>query len=165
MVFIDDILVYSKTREQYEQHLREILGALRMERLYAKFSKCDFWLREVQFLGHLVNQNGILVDPTKIEAVMQWEVSRSPSEIRSFLGLAGYYRRFIRDFSKIVVPLTKLTRKDVVFVWGPEQQASFETLRRRLCDASALALPEGVEDFVIYGHASISGLGVMLMQI
>ena len=93
IVFIDDILVYSKTREQREQHLREVLETLRTEKLYAKFSKCEFWLREVQFLGHLVNQNGILVDPAKIEAVMRWEVPRSPTEIRSFLGLAGYYRR------------------------------------------------------------------------
>ena len=117
----------------------------------------------MQFLGHLVNQKGILVDPAKIEAVMSWEVPKSPSEIRSFLGLAGYYRRFIRDFSKIVVPLTRLTRKGVVFSWGPEQQASFETLRHRLCEAPVLALPEGIEDFVVYCDASISGLGAVLM--
>ena len=91
-----------------------------MESLYAKFSKCEFWLREVQFLGHLVNQNGISIDPAKVEAVMRWEVPKSPSEIRSFLGLAGYYRRFIQDFSKIVVPLTRLTTKVMVFCWGPE---------------------------------------------
>ena len=115
IVFIDDILVYSRSREKHEEHLREILGVLRSERLYAKFSKCELWLREVQFLGHLVNQNRILVDPAKIEAIMRWEVLRSPSEIRSFMGLADYYRRFIRDFSKIVVPLTKLTRKGVNF--------------------------------------------------
>ena len=95
IVFIDDILVYSRSREQHEEHLREVLGVLRSKRLYAKFSKCDFWLREVQFLGHLVNQEGILVDPAKVEAVMSWEVPRSPTEIWSFLGLAGYYRRFI----------------------------------------------------------------------
>ena len=110
IVFIDDILVYSRSREQHEEHLREVLEVLRSEKLYAKFSKCDFWLREVQFLGHVVNQKGILVDPAKVEAVMSWEVPKSPSEIRSFLGLAGYYRRFIKDFSKIVVPLTRLTR-------------------------------------------------------
>ena len=118
IVFIDDILVYSKTREQHEEHLREVLSTLRRESLYAKFSKCEFWLREVQFLGHLVNQNGISVDPAKVKAVIQWEILRTPSEIRSFLGLAGYYRRFIQDFSKIVVPLTRLTRKVVVFRWG-----------------------------------------------
>ena len=106
IVFINDILVYSKTQEQHEEHLREVLEVLRRERLFAKFSKCEFWLHEVQFLGHLVNQKGILVDLTKIEAVMQWEVPKSPSEIRSFLGLVGYYRRFIQDFSKIAVPLT-----------------------------------------------------------
>ena len=115
IVFIDDILVYSKTRDHHEEHLRELLEVLRRERLYAKFSKCEFWLREVQFLGHLVNQDGILVDLAKVEAVMQWETPRPPSDIRSFLGLAGYYRRFIRDFSKIAVPLTRLTRKAVDF--------------------------------------------------
>ncbi|XP_052622433.1 uncharacterized protein LOC128127784, partial [Lactuca sativa] len=146
IVFIDDILV------------------LRSEKLYAKFSKCEFWLREVQFLGHVVNQKGILVDPAKVEAVMSWEVPKSPSEIRSFLGLAGYYRRFIKDFSKIAVPLTRLTRKGVTFSWGPEQQTSFETLRQRLCEAPILALPEGMEDFVVYCDASISGLGAVLMQ-
>ena len=115
IVFINDILVYSKTQEEHEEHLREVLETLRRESLYAKFSKCEFWLREVQFLGHLINQNGISVDPAKVEAVMRWEVPKSPSEIRSFLGLAGYYRRFIQDFSKIAIPLTRLTRKAVVF--------------------------------------------------
>lgn len=118
IVFIDNILVYLRSREQHEEHLREILGVLRSERLYAKFSKCEFWLREVQFLGHLVNQNGILVDPAKIEAVMRWEVPRSPTKIRIFLGLAGYYRRFINDFSKIAVPLTKMTRKGCCIFMG-----------------------------------------------
>ena len=115
-------------------------------------------------MGHIVNQDGILVDPAKIEAVMSWEVPRSPSEIRSFLGLAGYYRRFIRDFSKIVVPLTRLTRKGVAFSWGPEQPASFETLRQRLCEAPMLALPEGMEDFVVYCDASISRWGAVTPQ-
>ena len=95
IVFIDDILVYSKTQEEHEEHLREVLETLRRENLYAKFSKCDFWLHEVQFLGHLINQNGISVDPAKVEAVMRWEVPKSPSEIWSFLGLADYYHRFI----------------------------------------------------------------------
>ena len=115
IVFIDDILVYSRSREQHEEHLREILGVLRSERLYAKFSKCEFWLREVQFLGHLVNQNGILVDPAKIEAIMRWEVPRSPTEIRSLLGLDGYYQRFVKYFSKIVVPLNRLAWKGIAF--------------------------------------------------
>ena len=115
-------------------------------------------------MGHLVNQNGILVDPAKNEVVMSWEVSRSPTDIRSFLGLVGYYQRFIRDFSKIAVALTKLTQKGVAFVWGPDLQISFETLRQRFCEAPMLALPEEMEDFVVYCDASISELGEMLMQ-
>ena len=115
IVFIDDILVYSKTQEQHKEHLREVLEVLRREKRFAKFSKREFWLHEVQFLGHLVNQKGILVDLAKIKVVMQWEVPKSPSEIRSFLGLSGYYRRFIQDFSKIAVPLTRLMRKGWIY--------------------------------------------------
>ncbi|KAI3522357.1 hypothetical protein L1887_00076 [Cichorium endivia] len=164
IVFIDDILVYSKTQEEHEGHLRQVLEVLRQEKLYAKFAKCDFWLQEVQFLGHLVNQNGIMVDPTKVEIVLKWEVPKTPSEIRSFLGLAGYYRRFIQDFSKIAVPLTQLTKKGVAFKWGNNQQRAFETLRQKLCEAPVLTLPEGVEDMVVYCDASLHGLGAVLMQ-
>ncbi|CAH1431601.1 unnamed protein product [Lactuca virosa] len=164
IVFIDDILVYSKNKKQHEDYLREVLETLRNEKIYAKFSKYEFWLHEVQFLGHLVNQKGILVDPTKIKVVMQWEVPRSPSEIQIFLGLAGYYRRFIENFSRIAAPMTKLTKKTVTFRWGPEQQATFKTLRKRLCEAPILTLLEGVDDFVGYCDASITGLGAMLMQ-
>ena len=92
-----------------------MLETLRRERIFARFSNCEFWLRGVQFLGHLVNQKDIPVDLAKIEVVMQWEIPRSPTEIRSFLGLAGYYRRFIRDYSEITVPLTRLTKKSVAF--------------------------------------------------
>ena len=90
IVFIDDILIYSKNKQEHERHLQEVLETLKREKLYAKFSKCDFWSREVQFLGHVVTREGIKVDPAKIEAVMKWETPRSPTEIRSFLGLAGY---------------------------------------------------------------------------
>jgi hypothetical protein len=164
IVFIDDILVYSKSKKEHEAHLREVLEVLRREKLYAKFSKCEFWLREVQFLGHVVNQKGIMVDPAKITAVMRWEVPKTPTEIRSFLGLAGYYRRFIKDFSRIALPLTKLTKKSTAFSWGEGQQKSFEELRRRLCEAPVLTLPEGIEDLVVYCDASHQGLGAVLMQ-
>ncbi|KAJ9553199.1 hypothetical protein OSB04_017244 [Centaurea solstitialis] len=164
IVFIDDILIYSRTKEEHVAHLREVLEVLRRERLYAKFSKCAFWLQEVQFLGHLVNREGIKVDPAKIEAVMSWEVPKTPSEIRSFLGLAGYYRRFIQDFSRIAVPLTRLTKKSEPYVWDPDQQSAFETLRQRLCEAPVLTLPEGVEDMTVYCDASHLGLGCVLMQ-
>ncbi|KAJ0587246.1 putative nucleotidyltransferase, Ribonuclease H [Helianthus annuus] len=122
IVFIDDILIYSKSKTEHTQHLRSVLELLQGNRLYAKFSKCEFWLEEVQFLGHIVNSQGIHVDPAKIEVVKSWVTPKSPSDVRSFLGLAGYYRRFIADFSKIVVPLTSLTYKDKPFIWGTKQE-------------------------------------------
>ncbi|KAJ9545544.1 LOW QUALITY PROTEIN: hypothetical protein OSB04_025251 [Centaurea solstitialis] len=160
IVFIDDILIYSKSKEDHVWHLREVDFA--REQLYAKFSKCDFWLQEVQVLGHLVNQEGIKVDPAKVEAVMKWEIPKSPTEIRSFLALAGYYRWFIQDFSKIAVPLTKLIRKNVGFALEEEQQSAFETLRQNLCEAPVLTLPEGVEDMIVYCDASYDGLGCVI---
>ncbi|KAJ0910150.1 putative nucleotidyltransferase, Ribonuclease H [Helianthus annuus] len=164
IVFIDDILVYSKSEAEHVCHLREILDTLRREKLYAKFTKCAFWLREVQFLGHLISADGVLVDPSKIEAVTKWNPPRNPSEIRSFLGLAGYYRRFIQDFSKIALPLTKLTRKEEKFVWGIKQEEAFQTLKEKLTHAPVLTLPEGTEDMVVYSDASQLGLGCVLMQ-
>ncbi|GKE32764.1 putative nucleotidyltransferase, ribonuclease H, partial [Tanacetum coccineum] len=164
IVFIDDILIYSKTKEDHEVHLGLVLELLRKEKLYAKFSKCKFWLQEVHFLGHVVNQNVIHVDPSKIEAVKNWKTPTTPSEIRSFLGLAGYYRWFIANFSKIAKPLTSLTQKNQKYVWGVEQEEAFQTLKNNLCDAPILTLPDGVEDFVVYYDASNQGLGCVLMQ-
>ncbi|KAJ9567039.1 hypothetical protein OSB04_003005 [Centaurea solstitialis] len=153
-----------KSEEEHATHLREILELLRKERLYAKFSKCKFWLRQLQFLGHVISGDGVSVDSTKIEAIQKWEQPKNPSEVRSFLGLAGYYRRFIRDFSKIAVPLTSLTRKDVKFEWTEAQDKAFQTLKDCLTNAPILALPEGSEDFVVYSDASLLGLGCVLMQ-
>ncbi|GJR91646.1 putative reverse transcriptase domain-containing protein [Tanacetum coccineum] len=164
IVFIDDILIYSKTREEHVEHLRLVLELLKKEKLYAKFSKCEFWLREVQFLGHVINGNGIHVDPSKIEAVKNWKAPRTPTEVRSFLGLAGYYRRFIENFSKIAKSLTILTQKCKTFDWGEEQELAFQTLKDKLCNAPVLALPDGPEDFVVYCDASGIGLGCVLMQ-
>ena len=115
MVFIDDILVYSKDAQEHEQYLRIVLQMLREKMLYAKLSKCDFWLKEVSVLGHIVLAEGIRVDPTKIEAVVNWKPPRNVTEVRSFLSLAGYYRRFVRGFSVIASPLTKLLRKGIKF--------------------------------------------------
>nr|GEV10096.1 putative reverse transcriptase domain-containing protein [Tanacetum cinerariifolium] len=141
IVFIDDILIYSKTREDHVEHLRLVLELLKREKLYAKFSKCEFWLREVHFLGHVISGNGIHVDPSKIEAVKNWKAPRTPSEVRSFLGLAGYYRRFIEKFSKIAKSLTILTQKCKTFDWGEEQENASQTLKDKLCNAPVLALP------------------------
>ncbi|GKD77173.1 putative reverse transcriptase domain-containing protein [Tanacetum coccineum] len=126
IMFINDILIYSKTKEDHEVPLGLVLELLRKEKLYAKFSKCEFWLQNVHFLGHVVNQNGIHVDPSKIEAVNNWKTPTTPFEIRSFFGLAGYYRRFIANFSKIAKPLTSLTQKNQKYVWGVEQEEAFQ---------------------------------------
>ncbi|XP_073024290.1 uncharacterized mitochondrial protein AtMg00860-like [Primulina eburnea] len=164
IVFIDDILIYSKSKEEHSHHLRTVLQTLQDRRLYAKFSKCDFWLDRVAFLGHIVSQNGLEVDPSKVEAVRDWPVPKSVTEIRSFLGLAGYYRKFIQGFSSIAVPMTALTKKNAKFVWGPECQESFDRLKQALTTAPVLAMPSGQGEFVVYTNASKLGLGAVLMQ-
>ncbi|GJV32083.1 putative reverse transcriptase domain-containing protein [Tanacetum coccineum] len=164
IVFIDDILIYSKTQEEHVEHLRLVLELLKREKLYAKFSKCEFWLREVQFLRHVINGNEIHVDPSKIEAVKNWKAPRTPTEVRSFLGLGGYYRRFIENFSKIAKSLTILPQKSKTFNLGEEQEYAFQTLKDKLCNAPVLALPNGSEDFVVYCDAFGIGLGCVLMQ-
>ncbi|GJR49256.1 reverse transcriptase domain-containing protein [Tanacetum coccineum] len=141
-----------------------ILELLRKEKLYAKFSKCDFWIHIVQFLGHLIDSQGLHVDPAKIEAVKNWTSPTTPTEVRQFLGLAGYYRRFIEGFSKIAKPLTKLTQKNKSYIWGEEQESAFQLLKQKLCEAPILALPEGNDNFVVYCDASLQGLGAVLMQ-
>ncbi|GJU85397.1 putative reverse transcriptase domain-containing protein [Tanacetum coccineum] len=120
--------------------------------------------RSVQFLGHVIDSQGIHVDPAKIESIKDWASPKSPTEIRQFLGLAGYYRRFIEGFSKIAKPMTKLTQKKVKFEWGDKQETTFQLLKQKLCSAPILALPEGSKDFIVYCDASIKGLGAVLMQ-
>ncbi|GKC52871.1 reverse transcriptase domain-containing protein [Tanacetum coccineum] len=164
IVFIDDILIYSRNKEEHADHLRIILELLRKEKLYAKFSKCDFWISIVQFLGHLIDSQGLHVDPAKIEAVKNWASPTTPIEIRQFLRLVGYYRRFIKDFSKIANSLTELTQKNKKYIWGKDQETAFQLLKQKLCEAPILALPEGNDDFVVYCDASLQGLGAVLMQ-
>ncbi|GKC11506.1 putative reverse transcriptase domain-containing protein, partial [Tanacetum coccineum] len=129
IVFNDDILIYSKSKEEHEEHLKLILELLKKEELYAKFSKCDFWLSKVQFLGHVIDSEGVHVDPTKIESIKDWASLKTPTEIRQFLGLAGYYRRFIEGFSKIAKPMTKLTQKSVKYEWVEKEEATFQLLK------------------------------------
>ncbi|GJS16726.1 putative reverse transcriptase domain-containing protein [Tanacetum coccineum] len=164
IVFIDDILIYSKNKEEHGEHLKTILNLLRSEKLYAKFLKCDFWLDSVQFLGHVIDSSGVHVDPAKIEAIKNWAAPTTPTEVRQFLGLAGYYRRFIKEFSLISKPLTKLTQKNKPYVWGDDEEEAFQTLKLKLCSAPILSLPEGSEDFVVYYDASLKGFGAVLMQ-
>jgi len=164
VVFIDDILVYSKDEEEHAAHLRLVLQKLREHKLYAKRSKCDFWLKEVSFLGHVVSEGGVSVDPSKVKDVLNWNPPTNVGEIRSFLGLAGYYRRFIEGFSKLAKPMTALLEKGAKFVWSERCQANFEELKKRLTTAPVLVLPDLSKKFSIYCDASLMGLGCVLMQ-
>ncbi|GJU80451.1 putative reverse transcriptase domain-containing protein [Tanacetum coccineum] len=158
IVFVDDILIYSKSEREHREHLKLILELLKREELYAKVLKCDFWLLKVQFLGHVIDSEGIHVDPAKIKSIKDWASPKTPTEIRQFLGLAGYYRRFIEGFSKIAKPMTKLTQKSAKFDWGEKEEAAFQLLKVKLCSAPILALLEGSENFVVYCDASHKGL-------
>ena len=142
VVFVDDILIYSQLEWEHEYHLRIVLQLLRDHQLYAKFSKCEFWLTEVKFLGHVVSASGVSVDPEKVEVVMSWERPKSVFEIRSFLGLAGYYKIFIKDFSRIAAPMTWLTRKEVKFDWDDRCEEAFQELKMRLTSAPILIVPD-----------------------
>nr|GEZ17605.1 putative reverse transcriptase domain-containing protein [Tanacetum cinerariifolium] len=164
IVFIDDILIYSKNKEEHGEHLKTILNLLRSEKLYAKFLKCDFWLDSMQFLSHVIDSSGVHVDPAKIEAIKNWVAPTTPTEVRQFLGLTGYYRRFIKEFPLISKPLTKLTQKNKSYVWGDDEEEAFQTLKLKLCSAQILSLLEGSEDFVVYCDASLKGFGDFLMQ-
>jgi hypothetical protein len=164
VVFIDDILVYSKSVEEREQHLRVVLGKLRARKLYTKFSKCEFWLEKISFLGHILTAEGVAVDTGKVETVSNWQQPTNVSEIRNFLGLEGYIRRFIEGFSKFARPMTELLRKEKKFDWTESCERSFQELKRRLTTALVLTLPDIQRDFLVYCDASRQGLGCVLMQ-
>jgi hypothetical protein len=164
VVFIDDILVYSKSEHEHTEHLHIVLQRLRDHRLYAKLSRCDFWLREIKFLGHTISQDGISVDPEKVQEVMDWKPPTTVRQIRSFLGLAGYYRRFIPNISRIAKPMTELLKKGVKYDWSQKCEDAFHTLRRHLTTAPVLAQPDNTKPFEVYCDASDTGLGCVLMQ-
>ncbi|GJY06075.1 putative reverse transcriptase domain-containing protein [Tanacetum coccineum] len=151
-------------KKEHEEHLKAVLELLKKEKWYDKFSKCEFLIPKVQFLDHMIDSQGIHVDRAKIESIKDWESPKMPTMIRQFLGLAGYYQRFIKGFSKIAKSMTKLTQKGVKFDWGDKQEAAFQLLKQKLCSAPILALPEEREDFVVYCDASHKGLGAVLMQ-
>nr|GEZ93164.1 putative reverse transcriptase domain-containing protein [Tanacetum cinerariifolium] len=156
--------MYSKTKEEHEEHLLFVLGTLRQNKLYTKFSKCEFWLGQVAFFGHIMSADVITIDPAKVEAITKWPRPKIMTEFISFLGLAGYYRRFVEGFSCLALPLTKLIRKGEKFVWDEEREKSFEELKKRLVFAPILTLPSGSGGFQIYSDASKNGLGCVLMQ-
>jgi hypothetical protein len=164
VVFIDDILVYSRSEEAYEGHLRLVLQKLRDHKLYAKLSKCEFWLKQVAFFGHVISKGGIFVDPSKVQDVLSWKAPTSVSDIQSFLGLAGYYRRFIEGFSKISKSMTEFLKKDKRFEWTSACETSFQELKKRLTTVPVLVMPDMEKPFFIYCDASGQGLGCVLMQ-
>jgi hypothetical protein len=158
VVFIDDILIYSKSREDHEHHLWIILGRLRTHQLYAKLSKCEFWLEKIALLGHILMAEGIEVDPSKVEAVSKWKQPSNVSEVRSFLRMAGYYRHFIKGFSSIARPMTELLKKENKFVWTPKCEESFQVIKKKLTTAPVLTLPDIHQSFIILCDASRQGL-------
>src|SRR5574338_502890 len=164
LIFIYDILIYSKTVEEHKSHLHLVLSRLGEKDLKAKFSKCVFWKEEVHFLGHVISAKGISVNPNKIVAIQAWKRPSTVGEVRSFMGMAGYYRRFIKDYSKMSSPLTNLTRKNQPFIWTEKCEQAFSRIKEALVNVPVLRVPEGNENLVVYTDASGSGLGAVLMQ-
>jgi hypothetical protein len=164
VIFVDDILVYSKSEAEHEKHLKLVLQRLREHKLYAKLSKCKFWIDKVPFLGHVISKGGIVVDPGKVKDVFDWVVPHTVKEVRSFPGLAGYYRMFIENLSKIAKPLTSLLEKGVDFSWTDECQMAFKELKKRLTTAPVLTLPDQSKRFTVYCDASRDGPGCVVMQ-
>lgn len=164
LVFIDDILIYSKTEEEHAEHLRIVLEILRRNILFAKFSKCHFLVKEVRFLGHVVNEEGFSADPSKISAIFDSKQPTTPKEVQSFLGLAGYYWKFVQDFSKIANPLTKLTIKNAKFNWTPKCDEAFQELKKRLATAPVLAIINRNQGLSVYTDACGDVIGAVLMH-
>jgi hypothetical protein len=164
VVVIDDILIYSKNEEEHAKHLRIMLTRLREHQMYAKFSKCAFWLEEIQFLGHVLSVKGITVNPSKVKDILKWNSPTTVHQVWSFLGLAGYYRMFIPDFSKIVKPITVLLKNNTKFDWSSKCNEALEQLKVLLTTTPILAQPDIERPFDVYCDASGSGLGCVLMQ-
>jgi hypothetical protein len=164
VVFIDDILIFSMNEEEHHKHLRLVLQKLRENQLYTKLKKCEFWLEEVSFLSHIISKGGISIHPSKVKDVLSWKTPQNVLDIKSFLGLAGYYRRFIKGFSKISKHMMELLAKGKTFEWTPRHEASFQELKKRLTTALVLTMPDMEKPFSIYCDAYGQGLGCVLMQ-
>jgi hypothetical protein len=164
VVFIDNILVFSKSKKEHEEHPCIVLQRLRDHQLYAKFTKCEFWLTKVQFLGHVVSSEGIFVDPSKVREVLDCKPPRTVHQVRSFLGLGGYYRKFIPNFFKIAKPITDLLKKEEKLVWNAERDEAFRTPKKLLTTFPVLAQPDITKSFDVYCDASSTWFGCVLMQ-
>jgi hypothetical protein len=164
VVYFDDILVYSKDLNEHIEYLRYMFDVLKCEKLYANFKKCNFCMEKFVFLGYVVSTTGIEVDEEKVKAIKKWPTPKSITEVRSFQGLASFYRCFVKDFSTLAAPLTEVIKKNVGFHWGADQENAFATIKERLCSAPVLALPNFNKAFEIECDASEIGIGVVLMQ-
>jgi hypothetical protein len=163
-VFLDDILIYSKNEREHEEHLRVVLSCLRENKLYGKLSKCSFFQKEIHYLGHIISGEGISVDPEKVRAIMEWPVPKNAHEVRSFMGLAGYYQSFVEGFSKIAKPIITFQCKGVRYEWTEECDSAFIELKRLLTSALILGVSDMEKDFTVCTDASKQGLGTVLMQ-
>jgi hypothetical protein len=165
VIYIDDILIYSSSMEEHAEHLRKVFQRLRENKLYAKLEKCEFGVTEVDFLGHRITQDGLVMDDHKVKAILDWEPPKSVPALRSFLGLASYYRKFIKNFAKVGAPLTNLLKKSTVtYNWDEACDEAFETLKGILVKASVLKLPDFDKDFEIHFDASDFAIGGVIMQ-
>nr|XP_051211101.1 uncharacterized protein LOC127328548 [Lolium perenne] len=164
LVFVDDILIYSQSLREHVQHLKCVFELLQQNQLFLKRSKCSFALQELEYLGHIIGKNGVSTDTTKVQAVKDWPQPKNVKELRGFLGLTGYYRKFIKNYGMIAKPLTQLLCKGVLFLWGPEQQHSFQLLKDTMVQAPVLAIPDFSQSFVLETDACNTGIGAVLMQ-
>lgn len=164
VVFIDDILIYSKTQEEHLQHVKMVFDLLREHQFKVRLSKCSFAQQQLKYLGHVISGEGVATDPSKIKDVQQWSTPTSVKELRGFLGLAGYYRRFVNHFGMIAKPLTELLKKGQLFVWTEQQEQAFQSLKKALTSALALALPNFDGPFVVETDAYDKGIGAVLQQ-
>ena len=164
IVYLDDIVVYSKNVDEHLHHLQLIFNRLREHKLYAKLEKCQFMQKQIKFLGHLVSADGIRVNPDKVKAIVDWPTPTTVKDIRSFLGISGYYRKFIQNYSKVAAPLTELLKDEQRFKWGEEQQSAFDLLKHATTSAPILTLPNMQLPFKVTTDACSRAIGAVLSQ-